>query len=336
MSEAGEVEKIISVLAGLLKDKRMIPFLLGCACVAVIIFAFPNFDKVTAAAGGANTARVIMAILAISALALFSYSLYLNHHSSSNNTTDPIPHDKPKVIPSSYQSIFDSWKSSEVNNHCLYFPVEPFQYSKIAESIIIKQDDAAKIFTVANFEPIYFLDKVISKCRETNPSLFSSYAGKMTAATVDALLGNTATCTVLDDISNELFPHFKAISLKASSNTSHVIRILLVDDLSTNKTEWKRRNSAAMAFFLRLNGKADLFLGEKSRLLQQGIRMLTDHVIFDDKICLDYYEDSHYLVVIFDGLERSDQAASVMFKQFINHFHANTATCYFDANRYFA
>lgn len=97
---------------------------------------------------------------------------------------------------------------------------------------------------------------------------------------------------------NGVFPHFEAFR-NLSEKGIEVNRVVLAKD---SRDDWWRRNTDLnVELFLRLNGGVACYLAEAHHLrTEENLLHITDHVIFNSNLMLDYYDDSQTLIMTYD------------------------------------
>jgi serine/threonine protein kinase len=185
-------------------------------------------------------------------------------------------------IPVSYLEILNR---ADHNKHAhVFHGFDPEKYSDLCRAVCSNPDGTKRVFAVCEFEPSYFIEKI---SRDSNHS-------------PDELMN-------LDDATfmryaNGVFPHFEAFRV-ASERGVNVSRVVLARD---SYSEWRHRNTDLnIRLFIKLNGSVSCYLAESPILRSQNLKHITDHVIFNSNLMLDYYDDSQTLIMTYDqdGLE---------------------------------
>lgn len=176
-------------------------------------------------------------------------------------------------------------------------------YSRYAEQLINNKPNF--IFTVCTFEPseiMYFLCDELSKKDRTTYTLDD--------------IQKHANFTEMAD---EFFPHFKKFKEYYKKNESghhNIIRILVLKD-----TNFKSRHEKWMfEKFKELNGEIFCKVITKNHFEPSQITFITDHVVYDDKFVIDYYEESNTFIL---SCVENEQDLSRILLGIRDHYRAN-------------
>ncbi|SRR6266436_471197 len=157
--------------------------------------------------------------------------------------------------------------------------IEPEDYSKITwfnvDRILEEPGETKRIFTVCAYEPKELWD-IVQR----------SYQSKHNNKEAD-----------LDELvrwSHEEFPHFAEFSNYAKLHPRSCVRVLVLRDEHWHTYE--RLYPQHWKFFRRLNGKVPCW-GVLRTDIQHRVTFLTDHCVIGNKFVLDYYQDSHTLLI---------------------------------------
>ncbi|HXM48182.1 MAG TPA: serine/threonine-protein kinase [Pyrinomonadaceae bacterium] len=170
--------------------------------------------------------------------------------------------------------------------------LHPEKYSELCR----KYSDAntRKVFTVCAFEPMYFIRKLQEVCLRPLELEEKEFL----------------------EIADGVFPHFAAFRELANQGIE-VTRIVLAED---SYEHWNERNKEALELFVRLNGSVDCYVSEVLRLRNDhNLYHMTDHVVFNSSLLLDYYHESQTLIMTYE--ERGPMHDE--FTKFENHFRDN-------------
>jgi nucleoside phosphorylase len=194
-------------------------------------------------------------------------------------------------VPLRYQEVLNSingllWNSRALVLHRLH-PTAYSELSKVYSELV----DINRIFTVSAFEPNYFINTITE-----------------------------ISAKPLNDLSNEEFlkvadgefEHFAAFRNLAERGIK-VTRIMLAHD---SFAEWAQRNKTSLDLFNQLNGKVDCYVSEVSQLRRYNLSHMTDHVIYNSNLWLDYYDDSQTLIMTYEPVGPIQK----QFTEFQKHF----------------
>lgn len=162
--------------------------------------------------------------------------------------------------------------SYSVNSHChVLNKISPGEYSNIATQTSDHQG-TKKIFSVCGYEPVDFARNAADSRKAPDGSPVAP--ASITAAQLQ-----------------KTFPHFSKFEEAADNRGVQVIRILLING---NLQDWISRNRDYLKVFSEASGQHVRTFVADCLLLRtrHGLHYLTDHVIYDDEFCIDYYQDS--------------------------------------------
>lgn len=175
----------------------------------------------------------------------------------------------------------------KLNTKCdIFHKVTIQNYSEYANQLIEK--NPTSIFTVCTFEPCEIIDILLDlwgKRERTTKSM-----NDIKALSLAQFL----------NISNMFFPHFKTFKDFCEGDACrNVKRILILSPNFKNKNEkWMFEK------FLELNGSIPCHVITKNQLESTEITFITDHVVYDEKFVMDYYDDSNTLLLTYTDKER--------------------------------
>lgn len=199
------------------------------------------------------------------------------------------------TIPAAYLEILSG---ADHNRRARVFHrLYPETYSELCRKICSDENGIKKVFAVCEFEPTYFIQKITSD---------SGYSADDLMRFDEASFMRYA---------NGVFPHFEAFR-SLSERGIEVSRVVLAKD---SYDEWRRRNTDLnIELFKKLNGRVACFLAEARALRTNNLLHITDHVIFNSKLMLDYYDDSQTLIMTYD-----EDGLDVERVKFENHFYSH-------------
>jgi hypothetical protein len=159
--------------------------------------------------------------------------------------------------------------------------VDPMEYSKYSQNMILKQG-IESLFTISTFEPweiVYLLRKYIKQI------------SNLTFKNDDEFFANGNFANWV----STFFPHFKDFEYFSQQPQKTASRLLVLQD-----ENWKRRNKKIhFEIFKSLNGSLPCYVAIRPHI-EKDIDFLTDHVVFDKRILVDYYDDSQTMIVTCD------------------------------------
>jgi hypothetical protein len=173
------------------------------------------------------------------------------------------------------------------NNSCnVLHSLDPLEYSAIAAKYAEKSDTKT-IFTVCGIEPHNLIRELERK--RTNAECDDSFS-------LDPLyqLGERG----VQQLADGLFPHFRAFRTFHSTGRGRIIRIIL-----DTGNGWTNRNRETLALFKWLNADIDCYVVKAKDLRNRSnnVHFLTDFVVFNSELFVDYYDDSETLIVTHDN-----------------------------------
>jgi nucleoside phosphorylase len=184
------------------------------------------------------------------------------------------PSSRYTTVPIRYQNALNSIHGLLHNSRALVLHhLHPTNYSELSK-IYSTLVSVERIFTVCAFEPNYFINKISAISRTPLERL-----------TDEEFL----------NLANGEFEHFKAFR-ELSKRNINVTRIMLVRD---SYKEWANRNEKSLELFSKLNGEVKCYIAEVDKLRKDNLCHMTDHVIFNSNLWLDYYDDSQTLIMTY-------------------------------------
>lgn len=206
---------------------------------------------------------------------------------------DPSDRQSP-LIPAKYLRAFDG-PVLRNNTARVIHHLHPERYSQLCE--LYSDDSTRKIFAVCAFEPSYFISR-LSQRHGGSPNELAQLQEKKFL-----------------EIADGVFPHFAAFRNLADRRIDVTRIVLAVDSYDA----WHSRNKEAINLFVRLNGSVDCYVAEVPLLRNHDLFHLTDHVVFNSALLLDYYDDSQTLIMTYDESGPMHEE----FTKFEKHFNKN-------------
>ncbi len=170
------------------------------------------------------------------------------------------------------------------NQKCIVcHSVDPGEYSLLAAQYAAREHTTS-IFTVCGYEPRSFIAK-IEEARS---------GGAVDSDNFDATALRALGKDEFLELVKSVFPHFEALQIFHAGKRGSVCRILLETD-----SGWLRRNRHVLDLFYRLNGDVPCWVAttQSLRLPGNDVQFLTDHVVFNSQLCVDYYDESQTLII---------------------------------------
>lgn len=160
--------------------------------------------------------------------------------------------------------------------------VDPMEYSEYSREMIQNQK-IGTLFTVSTFEPweiVYILRNHAEQIRIKQ--------GKPAFKDDDEFFRSGE----LEKWASAFLPHFRDFEYFSIQSQKRASRLLVLGD-----ENWKSRNTKThFEIFKALNGKMPCYVVIRPHI-EQEIDFLTDHVVFDKRILVDYYDDSQTMIV---------------------------------------
>ena len=201
------------------------------------------------------------------------------------------------ILPNKYRDPLTNI-NHVANTRCtVLHRIHPEEYSRLS-TLYTNLPDTIGIFTVCAYEPRYFVDQ-IQQAQQHGA-------------------GYSINKKHFLKLADSIFPHFEAF--RSFCKPGHeIVRILLVKD---SYDKWLEANKEYLPSFNWLNGKVKCYISEASELRQENVSHLTDHVVFNSELWLDYNEQSHTLLLTF---ERSGNIQTE-FTRIETHFQQKSTT----------
>ncbi len=204
------------------------------------------------------------------------------------------------------------------NKHAIVLHnINKISYSNYLSQLAERNRQSENIISVFGLEPSSVIDTIFTDTINKDDVLRKYKLGStINSNTIDTLLERITE----DDFylyEKRIYPHFDKYRVFAEYHPQNITRVLIANTLDEN--EWIEKNRKYFKFLKWLNGNNIKFLFTTTHILNTlGNSIHSDYTVINSKLWVDYYEDSHTLIIT--HIPSTSVLNTINEKSIISHF----------------